>query len=149
MLRGCFSWADKSLSFLLIALSSLLFTRLPISILSISILAVGLGISLCIFAFLCPPPRSILVLMPLESDLPAVSGAALLTSLDFVSRVASDCPIEVLLPAGLVSGEDCSFLGEAKVGATKGDRTGDVFSGAWKDTHHFHTSKAKCAVLAM
>ena len=29
MLRGCFSWADKNLSFLLIALFSLLFTRLP------------------------------------------------------------------------------------------------------------------------
>jgi hypothetical protein len=52
-----------------------------------------------------------------------------------------------LLPAGLVSGEDCSFLGEAKVGATKGDRTGDVFSGAWKDT--FIQVKAKCAELAM
>ena len=36
--------------------------------------------------------------MPLESELPAVSGATLLTSLDLITAVASVCPIEVLLP---------------------------------------------------
>jgi hypothetical protein len=48
-----------------------------------------------------------------------------------------------LLPAELLSGEDCSFLGEATLGAGKDDKTGDVFSGAWKNTNHFHIRKSK------
>jgi hypothetical protein len=43
-----------------------------------------------------------------------------------------------LLPTGLFCGDGCSFLGDAALGVAKGERTGDFFSGAWKDIHYLH-----------
>ena len=88
------------------------------SILSMSILAdVGLGIKDDSLG--PPPPSSILVLVGLGE-----SVSLCFTNFDSMPLVG------LLLPAGLLSGEDSIFLGDAEHGVANGDNTGDFFNGA-------------------